>query len=75
MPPVLAFQYEMLLDARRFERPANYALLRITTVGEEHAEDCIDDTQAAGHRHRPARRPWSGHWRVQARVRGRDRVA
>ena len=42
MPPVLAFQYEMLIDARRFERPANYALLRITTVGEEHAEDCVD---------------------------------
>jgi pimeloyl-ACP methyl ester carboxylesterase len=45
MPPVLTFQYEMLLDARRFERPANYALLRITTVGEAHAEDCIDDTK------------------------------
>jgi pimeloyl-ACP methyl ester carboxylesterase len=45
MPPVLTFQYEMLLDARRFERPANYALLRITTVGEEHAKDCIDDTK------------------------------
>jgi pimeloyl-ACP methyl ester carboxylesterase len=45
MPPVLTFQYEMLLDARRFERPANYALLRITTVGEEHADDCIDDTK------------------------------
>jgi hypothetical protein len=41
MPPVLTFQYEMLLDARRFERLANYALLRITTVGEEHAEDCV----------------------------------
>jgi pimeloyl-ACP methyl ester carboxylesterase len=45
MPPVLAFRYEMLLDARRFERPANYALLRITTVGEEHAENCIDGTK------------------------------
>lgn len=45
MPPVLTFQYEMLLDARRFERPANYALLRITTVGEEHAKGCIDDTK------------------------------
>lgn len=45
MPPVLAFQYEMLLDARRFERPANYGLLRITTVGEDHAEDCIDRTK------------------------------
>ncbi|MBS0324925.1 MAG: DUF3141 domain-containing protein [Proteobacteria bacterium] len=42
MPPVLAFQYEVLLDARRFDPPANYALFRITAVGEEHAEDCID---------------------------------
>ena len=45
MPPVLTFQYETLLDARRFEHPANYALLRITTVGKEHAEDCVDDTK------------------------------
>lgn len=45
MPPVLTFQYEMLVDARRFERPANYALLRITTVGEEHAQDCIDEAK------------------------------
>ena len=45
MPPVLAFKYETLLDARRFERPANYALLRITTVGEEHADECMDDTK------------------------------
>src|SRR5262249_25945550 len=45
MPPVLTFQYEMLLDARRFEQPANYALLRITTVGEEHAQDCVDETK------------------------------
>ncbi|PPC81212.1 MAG: poly(3-hydroxyalkanoate) synthetase, partial [Hyphomicrobium sp.] len=30
LPPVLNFKYEMLLDARQFERPANYALLRIT---------------------------------------------
>jgi pimeloyl-ACP methyl ester carboxylesterase len=28
-PPVLHFDYEVLLDARRFERPANYALVRI----------------------------------------------
>ena len=45
MPPVLTFQYETLLDGRRFNRPTNYALLRITTVGEEHAEDCIDETK------------------------------
>jgi len=46
MPPVLTFQYETLIDARRLERPTNYALLRITSVGEEHAEDCIDETKA-----------------------------
>ena len=28
-PPVLHFRYEMLLDARTFERPVNYALLKI----------------------------------------------
>jgi pimeloyl-ACP methyl ester carboxylesterase len=28
-PPVLSFDHEMLLDARTFERPVNYALLRI----------------------------------------------
>jgi hypothetical protein len=45
MPPVLTFEYETLLDARRFERPANYALLRITTAGEDHAEQCIDQSK------------------------------
>ncbi|MBK9656558.1 MAG: DUF3141 domain-containing protein [Rhodanobacteraceae bacterium] len=29
-PPVLHFDYEMVLDARQFERPVNYALVRIT---------------------------------------------
>ena len=42
MPPLLDFKYETVLDARRFERPANYALLRITSVGEDCLEDCID---------------------------------
>jgi len=28
-PPVLAYDYEVLADARTFERPANYALVRI----------------------------------------------
>ncbi|CAD5291305.1 Poly(3-hydroxyalkanoate) synthetase [Bosea sp. 62] len=45
MPPVLTFQYEMLFDARRFERPANYALLRITTAGTEHADVCVDEAK------------------------------
>jgi len=42
MPPLLDFDYELLLDARSFERPANYALLRITRVGEDCWDDCVD---------------------------------
>jgi hypothetical protein len=30
LPPVLRFAYETVLDARTFERPVNYALVRIT---------------------------------------------
>ncbi|KAE9892684.1 DUF3141 domain-containing protein, partial [Enterobacteriaceae bacterium TzEc051] len=36
LPPPLHFDYELLLDARTFERPANYALLRITRCGTDH---------------------------------------
>lgn len=43
MPAPLDFDYETILDARCFERPANYALLRITGCHEDRAEDCIDD--------------------------------
>lgn len=28
-PPVLTFHYEMILDGRTFERPVNFALVRI----------------------------------------------
>jgi hypothetical protein len=42
MPPLLDFDYELILDARRYERPANYALLRITRVGDACLEDCFD---------------------------------
>jgi len=42
LPPVLNFKYEMLLDGREFERPANYALLRIIGVGEDCWDDCVD---------------------------------
>ncbi len=42
MPPLLDFKYEMVLDARKFERPANYALLKITEAGEDCLEDCLD---------------------------------
>lgn len=41
-PPLLDFDHEVLLDARRFERPANYALLRVTRVGDQCLEDCLD---------------------------------
>lgn len=37
-PPVLVFDYETVLDARDFEFPANYALVRITAP-KEHATD------------------------------------
>lgn len=42
LPPLLDFKYETLVDARDFERPANYALLRITHVGEDCWDDCVD---------------------------------
>ena len=38
-PPLLDFEYETILDARSFERPANYALLRITRCGPTHASN------------------------------------
>lgn len=44
-PPLLDFDYEILVDARRFERPANYALLRVTRVGDHCLEDCLDETK------------------------------
>ena len=41
-PPLLDFDYETILDARRFERPVNYALLRITRYADKCLEDCLD---------------------------------
>lgn len=46
MPPLLDFEFETLLDARTFERPANYALLRITRCHDFHAMNCVDDSKA-----------------------------
>ena len=37
--PLLDFEHEVVLDARQFERPANYALLRITRCGPTHASN------------------------------------
>ena len=45
LPPLLNFKYETLLDARQFERPVNYALLRITEVGDDCWDDCVDLTK------------------------------
>jgi len=45
MPPLLDFKYETLLDARQFDRPANYALLRITEVDGNCWDDCVDATK------------------------------
>ena len=44
-PPLLDFDYELILDARRFETPANYALLRITRVADDCIEDCLDPSK------------------------------
>lgn len=41
-PPLLDFDYEIILNARRFQRPVNYALLRITRYGDECLKDCLD---------------------------------
>lgn len=41
-PDVLAFRHETLLDARRFEQPVNYALLRITAYGLDETDHCLD---------------------------------
>ncbi|EXS68578.1 DUF3141 domain-containing protein [Sphingobium sp. MK2] len=42
LPPLLKFTFETMLDARRFDQPANYALLRITEIDDACADDCID---------------------------------
>jgi len=41
-PPLLDFDYEIVLDARTFERPANYALARILGAHGERMQDCLD---------------------------------
>lgn len=42
MPPLLDFKYETILDARHFEVPVNYALLRIIEFGDDCWDDCVD---------------------------------
>lgn len=42
LPALLDFKHEMLLDARGFARPANYALLRIVEIDGACWDDCVD---------------------------------
>ena len=46
LPALLNFKSEMILDARQFERPTNYALLRIVQVGDKCWDDCVDPAKA-----------------------------
>lgn len=45
LPALLDFKWEMLVDARVFERPANYALLRITEAPGCRASDCVNENK------------------------------
>ena len=51
-PPVLVFDYEMVIDGRKLERPVNYALVRI----KPEAGETTDPREAAVRDRRPARR-------------------
>jgi len=42
LPALLNFKAETILDARTFAPPANYSLLRITQVGDQCWDDCVD---------------------------------
>ncbi len=45
LPPLLDFDFETLLDARRFAQPANYALLHITGAGGDRHDECVDEAK------------------------------
>ncbi len=45
LPPLLDFPYEMVLDARTFDKPANYALLRIVATGDPCFDACADESK------------------------------
>lgn len=67
MPLLLDFDYETILDARRFDRSANYALLAITRSHNDHAR-AGQAGQGGCHRGGPARRPRPRDRRFQARL-------
>lgn len=45
LPLLLDFPYEVILDARNFDKPVNYALLRIVATGDPCFEACADETK------------------------------
>lgn len=52
-PPVLVFNYEMILDGRHFSRPVNYALVRITDRREKKKTPTADSER----RHQAIKHP------------------
>ena len=69
--PVLAFDYDMIIDGRKLDRPVNYALVRIHPPAGNDA--AARGRPALGH-HRSARRARQRHRRLQKQVRGRRRL-
>ena len=61
-PNVLTFTPELLVDGRTFERPVNYALVRIVPPPGV----TIDERKRPFIVVRSARRPWAGHRRDEA---------
>ena len=49
MPPLLHFEHEMIMDGRKFERPVNYALLRIKPFTDSKKRPYIIIDPRAGH--------------------------
>ena len=65
-PPLLAFDWEMVADAPPFQRPVNYALVRI----EPPSGVAIDPDKRAVRHHRSTRRPRARHRRLQGGLAG-----
>ena len=62
-PPVLIYKTEVVVDGHNLPRPVNYMLLKILPP-EGFAGPRLETPL---YDHRPARRPWRGHRRLQAR--------
>ena len=67
VPHVLSFDAELVLDARTFDKPVNYLLVRIKPAQGV----VIDPREAAVRGGRSARRARAGHRRLQGRQRNR----